>query len=296
MAETIYVEKLTYSLLTPSPMLFDNPEPIIKEYEDFTAILEQTDEAHTDGKLTIQFKDKKYFKDIEEAKSHVKDFVLAWEAEIILKHNLYGTRFKYKNAGILKERADGSLAHQYTRRPVSAECPMSRNIQAGAYPSPPEKFQFSSTVRIMLKLLETYKKGSARLTDIGYTCLTILEKEASDICKCDKKSCENKDIAEDHHRQNRCKASRKFKISLTILNDFGYLTSVVGNEETSRKANPKRDFGVGEEKWMEDFIKLSIRRVGRYAFAPKARLALLTEKDLPALPEKIRQTTDSSTC
>jgi hypothetical protein len=80
-------------------------------------------------------------------------------------------------------------------------------------------------------------------------------------------------------------ASRQLKVEFSVLDMLGNLSSGVGDDQTGRKRNvqQRRPHSPAENDWLDHAVRMLIRRMAEYAFAPAVVLDTITMADLPPL-------------
>jgi len=263
-----HVVSLRYTVKYDPRVKFENPPPLEHETESFTLRL-------AGETLMVEMKDHHAAPD--SARALVEPFLEAWGIDTSLNTGWTPTTFNYQTAKIVDhappepvvpgvihaEGAEvgqpGSEAGTFTvSQPVARE-----------YPKPPESFALDPTVASMFDRYRGYRAGREPLFAMAYWCLTCLERAGG----------------------GRERASDKYGIDLAILRTLGQITSTAGDPMTARKVNdPKK---VKDSKfanspltpqlrtWVDNAVKLLIRRAGQYAADPAVAKHRLTLKDLP---------------
>ena len=143
------------------------------------------------------------------------------------------------------------------------------HVTRSDYPPPPKAFKASADVETMWSRFQRYKQGKEPLPAMAYFCLDGFEKSAG----VDKRKCSA--------------AARRYEIAETILTKLSELTSTRGDEGDARKSKKAADkwkpLSATDVNWIEEAVKLLIRRKGEYDYDPAASLPKLTLNDLPKL-------------
>jgi len=214
-----------------------------------------------DGILAVGPSD--HFANEEDARAAIEPFLRAWEIDADLRLGVGAIRFTSTRSEILDRDppppgTPQSLAISAAARGM-AVASASLHITRGVYPQPPARFQITADVAIAHRRWLRYHDGREPLQSMAYFVLTLLEDMAG----------------------GRGQAGRVFAIDVAVLKTMGRL-SAEGDEETARKlqrGKALRGLTGAEKDWLEQAVKLLIRRIGeRASGSPLGRLTL---NDLP---------------
>ena len=163
---------------------------------------------------------KEHHPTIDSARARVDPFVQSWEISAALQSRRRQVSFEL------------SLPTLFTPRV---------RVLRNSYPAPPDAFVSSSDVRLMWIRYEQYLEGHEPLPAMAYHCLAIVERSIRSF------------------GGNRRSASRHYGIDNRILNKLGELTANYGDENSARKADPKRPLTSRGEHWIREAVLVLIR-------------------------------------
>ncbi len=257
-----HVERLFYLLHPGDRVDYDNPSPVAYETIPFEAKLNQ-------GQLTVEMKE--HHPTEESAKVRIEAWLRAWEIAAGLADDQQSFRFEFERSEIIDRDPPGpgeDQTIQVTALDSIGFLDMAVvQVTRRDYPPPPTDFKASDDVNIMWSMYLLYKKHGEPLLSMAYFCLTVLEGSTGLIYGA------------------RGEAARRYNIDRPVLDELGELTSTRGGEGEARKFNTaatRTPLNSKETHWIEQAVKLLIRRKGEYDFNPSvARSHLLTLSDLP---------------
>jgi hypothetical protein len=218
---------------------------------------------------------KREYSTIEQARTHVENYLRSWEIFIGISGHPNEVQFVYEQAEVDEVKIDPETG-QYVRQ-VKTHIEASANLLAvlhvsrGKYPQPvpADSFHVDSVVEALYSRYARYSAGRELLTSMAYFCLTVIERSAG----------------------SRKEVVRKYRIAKAILDNLGRLCSERGSKEEARKARKKSNplpfipLSKGERQWILAAVKLLIRRAGEIAAYPDETLGEITLQDLPDLED-----------
>ena len=139
---------------------------------------------------------------------------------------------------------------------VSDSMSLIRVPQGVPYERPSGDFTADKSVRIAYGRWDSYLMGREPLPQAAYFILTLLERIAG----------------------GRPAAAARFRISRSVLDKIGFLSSRAGTERTARKAD-YRKMTPGEEHWLREATRILILRLGEQGSSHSQ----ITMADLPKL-------------
>jgi hypothetical protein len=252
------VNALHYRVVVGKDVDYNNAAPLSEATEDF--------EFSLDGKTAI-FKMKGHYSTANEAKAVVERYLRAWDILIGLEQDPDDFRLVFDHADIIDRYPDMNdrnilnlQGHVSAHVVVSSK--VSLHVSRGKYPSFPKNFSASPDAETMYLRYKSYRLNRETLTSMAYMCLTILEAGAG----------------------GRKKAARQYNIEYAVLDTLGRLASTKGNPAEARKFPKSGEFkplSPKERDWIISVIKAVIRRVGDYAYNPRAKFRQLNMRDFP---------------
>lgn len=251
-----HIVSLTYKIVSPENV----------QYTDAHTLASSTAQLHLeikDGLLKIE--PKTHFDSVESARKVLDPYLRSWEIFTGVKSGRIGIFFTYLDAVVVDRNPSSDSNPIMQATDVIAGIPSVDKPILGekrkSYPEPPEFFEVSADVETLWHRYQMYLDSYEPLLSMAYACLTFCEFVTS---------------------KNRKAFAKNFKFSNHILNKLGDLTSNKGDAKTARKfKNPlSRTQLINEERiWIEEAIKLLIRRVGE-----RQHLTLLDEVTMSNLP------------
>jgi hypothetical protein len=254
-----HVESLIYRVETEGTLHFQHPRPLDHQTLAFDLRVE-------DGRLTMTMKD--HYASRDEAREAVKSFLEGWEIDWALRNG--GRRemkFVYEKANLVdrEPRPPGATVINLEAGDsmfVGGEVLVVVNVSA--YPAPPSAFRVSPDVETLWNRYEGFMKGKEPLLSMAYFCLTVVETV--------------------YGKGNRRDASKALQIDPKVLNKLGELTER-GDAATARKVKPgpARLLSGAELAWVDEAIRVIIRRAGNLVAGGTPEPVWLRLKDLPTL-------------
>ena len=193
----------------------------------------------------------------------VDSYISNWELDAALTSKPGEFKLRFVKPEII-DRKPTPGEHKVTADPVFWEFTTSvPTVTKGRpYPKPPVgvSLKRNDDVLLMLGRYEDLCNDPNKLTNVAYFCLTMLEKLAG----------------------GRANAPKKFGIDSKVLNEVGELTDKKGGRALARKAKGiNQELTSGEAKFLENAVKVFIRRVAEEARSPGGPFQKITIKDFP---------------
>jgi len=254
------IRALGYRVVWSPGVDYEKAPPVHIERDDFTLDL-----SGCELRATLR----REYSTIEQARTHVEDYLRGWELVIGIGEHPDAVRFVYERAEVDEVEIDPETGRHVRQAKVHVET--SANLSAvlhvsrGRYPPPADAFRIDSVVEALYSRYSRYQAGRELLTSMAYFCLTVLEKSAGGT---------------------RQEAARRYRIAHPVLGCLGCLCSEKGSEGEARKAPDGLAFtplSQEERKWVLAAVRLIIRRAGEVAACPDKPLAQITMHDLPSL-------------
>lgn len=253
------VETLEYCLKHSNEISFDNPPKIEEEFRDFKMKL-------ADGLLQIQMK--LFFSREVEARTIVEPFLKAWELDNFLKNGYKDFCFEF----ICSKIVDRNPPTVTRSKVLIAEVgeffvfgnKVGFHVTRKSYPTIPKNLLYTPDVESLAARYEGFLNGREPLLSMAYFCLSLLQFTSG----------------------GRIKAANKYNIDKDVLDLLGTLTSEHGDKSESRKLakNSKlKPLTELEQTWIQETIKLIIRRKAEYDFDNYAKFSQINFKSLPSI-------------
>lgn len=257
------VKLLRYRLVTSKNYFYSNPPPLmIPNNSEFHAELKN-------GILTV-YPTKDYLSK-DGAELVVKDFLEAWEIFVGIEKGLGLIEFIFDSVEMEDLDPSNNALSLSGNASISFSCSGNLSGSLSKYPSPPKSFQVNDTVRLLWLRYKNFKDGKELLLGMGYYCLSKVENDVG---------------GEGKTRRDKIKAvGSKYRIANTVLRELSNITSRYGDGQSARKCSSEstnRSLTVNEEKWVEETIKMLIKRVARFPSGAPATIDLITMENLPS--------------
>lgn len=255
-----YIAKLYYTVETDDSVDYEQAAPLNETNGDLSFHL-------SESILTVVLKDGLY-PNVKSARAVVDPILRAWEIDVSLRLGRGELSFIYRKADIVdvEDSEDGSRTVYLEHISLRTTASLSAEIHVGRsqYPSPPSNFAINPDIETLWYRYEGYLEGKEPLLAMSYFCLTLLEARAG-------------------RKNQRKKASKKYNISLAVLNTLGTLTSERRDGRFARKSGASLPLSQTEKIWIEETIKAFIRQLG--VIEAGERPSQLTMADLPDLSQ-----------
>jgi hypothetical protein len=252
-----HVDRLHYEIGSGANISYRDPPPV-----SFATSLGQFDLR--DGKVT--FEPAEHFATEEEARDAVTPFLRSWEVEADLAKN-YGTiRFKFVRADLTDrdppKPGEPQVINVMGAGVVVVAGTATLHLGLHKYPDPPAAFRSTPEVELGYRRWTRFLEGKEPLPSMAYFILTLLESAAG----------------------GRPAAASTFRVDRRVLAELGRLSSTKGDGQSARKlrtGQPLDELTGAESNWLQQAVRLLIRRLGEHASG--APLSDITLNDLPSL-------------
>ncbi len=248
------VVALHYDIEHESSVDYSRAEPVDHEEEGFRIRIEE-------GRACFVLKDD--YPTVDSALEVVNSYICNWELDAALtsKPNKFKLKFAWPE---IVDRNPTPGEHRVSAGPAFWEftTPVPTVTTGRPYPKPPVgvSLKRNDNVLIMLGRYEDLCKEREKLPSVAQFCLTMLEELAGD----------------------RPKAAKKFEIGEKVLNKVGELADEKGGRAMARKAKGiYKELTPGETKFLENAVKVFIRRVAEQAQSPDGPFRKITIMDFP---------------
>tara|TARA_R110002095_G_scaffold199834_4_gene179846 strand:- start:3817 stop:4614 length:798 start_codon:yes stop_codon:yes gene_type:complete len=260
------VKLLRYRLITSKNYFYSNPPPLeIPKNSEFHGELKN-------GILTVYpIKD---YPSKDGAEIVAKDFLEAWEIFVGIEKGLGIIEFIFDSVEMEDLNASNKALSLSGTTSISFSCSANLLGVLNKYPSPPEFFQVNDTVRLLWLRYKNFKDGKELLLGMGYYCLS---KVLNDV--------EN-DVEVKKTRDKIKAAGLKYRIANAVLRELSNITSRYGDGQSARKYtrdSTNAPLTANEEKWVEETIKMLIKRIAQFPLGAPETIALITMGDLPSI-------------
>ena len=256
------VVALHYRIEHESSVDYSKAEPVDHEEEGFRIRIEE-------GRACFVMKDD--HPTVNSALEVANSYISNWELDDALTSKPNEFKLKFVRPEIV-DRKPTPGEHRVSAGPVFWEFTTSvPTVTKGRpYPKPPVgvSLKRNDDVLLMLGRYEDLCNDRDKLTNVAYFCLTMLEKLAG----------------------GRPNATKKFGIERKVLKEVGELTAEKGGRAIARKAKGiNQELTPGETKFLENAVKVFIRRVAEEAQSPGGPFRKITIKDFPEVRWSTKQ-------
>lgn len=252
------VVALIYRIEHGKSVDYRNAKPLDRNEPGFRVRVEK-------GEVRFEFKD--HHATESAARKAIKEYIEQWEITAGLRHgpDALGLSFVDSEIEDRHPMADSKTSVAVNLRASSrypavqmsaivSRCPLH-------YPAPPSGVKITPDVKSMYDRYIGYRQGKEPLVSMAYFCLTVVLSS----------------------RKGRREAAKKYKISMNVLNRISMLSSNRGGSQ-ARKADGMATPLTGREcRFLEQAIRVVIRRAAERAFNPNVVLPQISLSDLPSL-------------
>ena len=257
-----HVESLTYRVVKPENVTYNNPPPVNGDLPAFRYRLEN-------GMLTAEMKEHQAI--VETARECVEEFLRAWELDAALNADKNEFSFAFQRSNVIDRNpspAGGTRGKSAAVMDLflTADKATVEKVKP-AYPPPPSGLKPSLDTETMWHHYSRYLEDREKLTSMGFYCLSLLQWRTGS-------------------KTARQDVAAQYGIDLEVLKTLGTLTSDIGDLTSARKLEKSSQVRPHTEKevaWVKAAVKMLIRRKAEYDNDPTASLPQITMNDLPQL-------------
>ena len=248
-----HVETLRYDLITDDSISYADGAKADGEETDFKWTLNR-------NCLIIEMKQHCATEDA--AIAVVGPFLRRWEIDAGLNLGPGELNFRFTGSTIVDRSPPAADGEGKVSSSIGLSMTAIEHVVRHQLPMPPPTgFELNDFVENMWGRYEGYKRGREPLAAMAYYCLTVLEGQAG----------------------TRANTASMFNVHIDVLKDLGELTSAADDPNEGRKAKGTNRPALtpAERSWVEEAIKLLIRRAGEVHATGATSLDQLTMSDLP---------------
>jgi len=248
-----HVEALRYRVKHAEDVDYSKAKPLEHEEAGFQIRIEN-------GRAEITMKS--HHATAQTARDEVEPFLRAWELTSALRSRPGELEFAYENANIIDRMPNpGATIYAETARITIVGAEVKLRVGRTNYPEPPGGLLRDAAVDLMFERYARYRAGGATLADAAYFCLTVLEMTAS----------------------GRSGAVNHYSVAATVFDNLGRLTGSKGGKDARKGKAAHAEFTALKRTWLEEAMKVLIRRAAELAGAPSISHPQITMSDLPPL-------------
>ena len=257
------VDALIYTVEHGNSVSYENADPLRNfKTPEFDLTVEDN---------IARFEFKKFYADKDEAIEAIEPFIQHWEFEAALRRGPSSFSLRYKEAEIVDrnpsppERTSGPIELR-AEAVINLDVSVSANITQvlPQYPPPPVSgmvYPDDDYVAIMKRRFDQYRLRRAKLPEMAYFCVTVLEDKYG----------------------GRPAAAKKCGISKDVLDTIGRLSATKGGDDARKAAGADEEFTRREKRFLKEAIEEIIIRAAQVAFDDRQSLPRITMADLPSL-------------
>jgi hypothetical protein len=224
----------------------------------------QFDLCVKDGRAKFTLKE--HYATEAEAQSLAEPFIRAWVISSGIETRPVDFALSWERSEIVDRaptprKAGDHVLHAATARLSATGGLVAMAVTRTSFPTPPKAFSASPDVEAMYWQYSGFLQERIPLAAMGYFCLDYLDTIAG----------------------GRSEAVKRYKVSDAVLGKLGNLTSNKGGKDARKGAGATVEFTGSERAWIEQAVKLLIKRVGEEAANPDGPHTLITMAELPPI-------------
>ena len=253
-----HVVALIYYIEHDSTIDYSRAPSLTKDVDKFTVKL-------CEGQVRLEPKD--HYASVADALIPARDFVGNWELDVVLQTQPGQFSLVFDHPEIIDRNPTPGIARiSMHARSGTPSVQVSLTAIAPVYPEPPSQLTLGhddNDVVILLNRYNNYHKGKEPLASMAYFCSTIL----------------NERLPTGETRGDKLNVSRR------VHKEIRKLSSRQGGPIGARKWDATTvDLNASEVNFLEQAVKLIIRRVAEMARDETHQLPTITLADLPKIP------------
>ena len=215
--------------------------------------------------MRARFEFKEHYATAEQARAAIADYIRVWEFDATLQSgSLDSFRLRFEKADIVdRNPAPGAVKRSGLAGTMVGSMSVKLTHCTSYYPSPPSDIALDPDAVTMHERYMGYRQKREPLPGMAYFCLTVLE----------------------HCGGNRREAARKYGINLNVLNKIGDLATNRGGAQARKAGGVTRELSHREHCFLDQAVKVIVRRVAEKAHAQMVALPTISLSDLPSLAD-----------
>lgn len=201
----------------------------------------------------------------QEARESIREYIQEWELVAGLRHGPDAFKLRFLSPEIQNRDAPPGTVGPVTISSGTPRITATATVGLSRYPEPPSGVKITPDVQSMYDRYMGYRQGREPLASMAYFCLTVVEQSTG------RKS------------GGRRAAAREFQVSGKVLGKIARLSSEGGGSEARKASGRNRPLTPRERRFLDEAIKVLIRRAAQKAHSPASAFPLITKSDLPSL-------------
>ena len=217
------------------------------------------------AKQQVRFEFKEHYATEDAARGAIEDYMRAWKFDAGLRGGPNYFKLEFDHAQI--EDRNPPPEPGMTKISLHARAGMptmtaTLTVMPPCYPPPPSGIMLTPDVQTMYDRYMGYRQGKELLAGMAYFCLTILE------------------LSTKEERNRRKMASKMYGIELGVLDKIGCLSSERGGQQARKASGKDNDLTAQDRHFLEEAIKVVIRRAAEKAHDPDGDLPEISLSDI----------------
>ena len=256
-----HLAALIYDIEHDSSITYDQVSPLTKEVDGFTVKI---------GNEQVRLEPKKHYSSLIDALKCADDFVKNWELNAALHGQPGHFSLVFNHSEIIDlNPTPGTVELSASIRAGRPHVMAKLQTVASSYPEPPLRvtldYDDDDVVRLFNRY-RNYREGKELLSSMAYFCSTLLDERTA---------------------TNSEDRGKIFKISSNVRRDIKRLSSRHGGAMGARKWDAiNNELDESEVRFLEEAVKLIIRRAAEVALDDTKQLPDITLADLPKIPSR----------
>ena len=204
---------------------------------------------------------------VETARAFVEPFLQAWELHMNLAYGPGALEFVYERPVLIDRQPSPktTVFSVQAANVVVTGCVVRLCVGFANFPTPKTELARDAAVDLMYARYVAYREGRTLLGDAANYCLTAIMLGA--------------------HTTRRQDAAKHYRVADKILGKVGYLADHKGGAHARKAKGSGEEFTGKERLWLEEAMRVLIRRAAEVAHDPHASLPQITMAELPSLSD-----------
>ena len=210
--------------------------------------------------LRFEFKDQ--YGSEQAAREAIKDYIREWEFKAGLQHGPDSFRLKFLSSESKYLNAPPGTLGPLTIRSGAPRVIVRLRVGLPRYPQPPSGIKLTPDVMIMYDRYMAYRRGREPLQSMAYFCWTVIEHSIR------------------KQSGKRREAAKMYEVSQGVLNEIAKLSSERGGPDARKAVGRIDPLTTKECRFLEQAVKVLIRRAAQKAYNPEGELPKIKKSDL----------------
>ncbi len=256
-----HVIALNYRIDHGDTIDYSHAEPLDREEPGFRL---------TVAEAKVRFELKEHYATEEQAREAVAEYIRVWEFDATLEYGSSDTfRLVFENPEIIDRKpTPGRMSIAAYIPAPSASLAVSVLTRPPAYPEPRSDIALNPDARTMHQRYLGYRGGREPLASMANFCLTVLEASTR------------------RPKRKRPAAAELYNVDERILDKIGELSAHRGGAAARKAAGIRTEFSSQERHFLDQALKVIIRRVAQRERMADAELPRISWSDLPPIQHR----------